>query len=205
MRYLYIPRNVYNNSNMTNDKEYKDDEKEEKREEAEKSFDASLNALTETIKGFDINGLKSEIMNIGTTVEGFESRLKALEEPTDLPVKPKVSAEDDIGAKVKTPDTYQSNSQQGGVKEADPENSTGDDKSNLSMQEKSYSETEQVFTTETPRPGAALETVEKSTGVQLNEVLKSSREAGYEGLSQVGRRILKGEFGSPDNGEVPQW
>lgn len=191
-------------------KDEKDESKEESKEDKEKSnLDSSLDALTETIKGFDINGLKDEIKNVGDKVESFEARVKALEEPTDLPLKPKVSAEEDIGAKVKTPDTYQSNSTQAGIRESDPEAPTGEsDKNALSMQEKglqTITKSEQVFTTETPRPGAALEAVEKSTGLGLNEVLKAAREQGHEGLGAVGKRILKGDFGSPYEGDVPQW
>jgi hypothetical protein len=191
---------------MTDEKEYQDDEEvEEGKEEEEKveksAFDSSLQALTETIKGFDINGLKDEIKGISAKVDTFDARIKAMEEPTDLPLKPKVSAEDDIGAQVKVPDDYQSNSNQAGIKDSDEHNAKENDKNNLSMQEKSYNAT---FTTETPRPGAALETVEKSAGVQMNEVLKASREAGYEDLGAIGRRILKGEFGSPEQGDS-QW
>lgn len=193
---------------MTDEKEYKDDEKVEEgkehdEEKVEKSaFDSSLQALTETIKGFDINGLKDEIKGISAKVDTFDARIKAMEEPTDLPLKPKVSAEDDIGAKVKVPDDYQSNSNQAGIKDSDEENAKETDKNNLSMQEKSLDSA--TFTTETPRPGAALETVEKSAGIQMNDVLKASREAGYEDLGAVGRRILKGEFGSPEQGDS-QW
>jgi|APSaa5957512493_1039668.scaffolds.fasta_scaffold01758_5 hypothetical protein len=187
-----------------NDEE-KDESKEEKEDKEKSQFGSSLDALTETIKNFDINGLKDEIKNVGATVDGFDARLKALETPTDLPLKPKVSADEDIGAKVKAPDTYQSNSSQAGIKEADPENGQASDKNSLSMQEKSLSQAEQVFTTETPRPGAALETVEKSYGRQVSEVLKAARTEGYEGLSNVGRRILKGDFGAPEDSEVPQW
>jgi hypothetical protein len=193
---------------MTDEKEFKDDEKKDeskdKEEKVEKSaFDSSLQALTETIKGFDISGLKDEIKGIGAKVDSFDSRIKAMEEPTDLPVKPAVSAKEDIGADVKAPDTYQSNSQQAGIREADSENKEEKDDKKLEMQEKSLSQGN-VFTTETPRPGAALETVEKSSGRELNEVLKAAREAGHEGLSTVGRRILKGDFGSPGEGEQ-QW
>ena len=192
---------------MTDEKEYKDDEKveegEDKEEKVEKSaFDSSLQALTETIKGFDINGLKDEIKGISAKVDTFDSRIKAMEEPTDLPLKPKVSAEEDIGAKVKVPDDYQSNSNQAGLKDSDEENAKETDKNGLSMQEKSLDSA--TFTTETPRPGAALETVEKSAGIQVNEVLKAAREAGHDDLGAVGRRILKGEFGSPEQGDS-QW
>ena len=190
---------------MTDEKEYKDDEKveegEDKEEKVEKS-DSSLQALTETIKGFDINGLKDEIKGISAKVDTFDSRIKAMEEPTDLPLKPKVSAEEDIGAKVKVPDDYQSNSNQAGLKDSDEENAKETDKNGLSMQEKSLDSA--TFTTETPRPGAALETVEKSAGIQINEVLKAAREAGHDDLGAVGRRILKGEFGSPEQGDS-QW
>lgn len=190
---------------MTDEKEFKDDEKDSKEEEkVEKSaFDSSLQALTETIKGFDINGLKDEIKNIGSKVDTFDARIKAMEEPTDLPVKPSVSAKEDIGADVKAPDTYQSNSQQASIRDSDPDNTDQNDDKKLEMQEKSLSQGN-VFTTETPRPGAALETVEKSSGIEMNEVLKAAREAGHEGLSNVGRRILKGDFGSPEQGEQ-QW
>ena len=191
---------------MSDENEKKDEKQEEEKEDKEKSsLDSSLQALTETIKGFDINGLKKDIADVATTVAGFDARVKALETPTDLPLKPKVSADEDIGAKVKAPDTYQSNSVQAGVKEADPENGQASDKNNLSMQEKSFSQSEQVFTTETPRPGATLESVEKSTGRQISEVLKAARSEGHEGLSTIGRRILAGDFGKPEDSEVPQW
>ena len=190
---------------MTEHENVKDEKREDKEEEeVEKSaFDSSLQALTETIKGFDISGLKEEISGIGRKVDSFDSRIKAMETPTDLPLKPKTSAEDDIGAKVKVPDDYQSNSNQAGIRESDAENAEEKDKNNLSMQEKSFSQSTQTFTTETPRPGAALEAVEKSSGIQLNEVLKAAREAGHEDLGAVGRRILKGDFGSPEQGEQP--
>ena len=191
---------------MTDDKDHKDEQesKEEESEEKDDKVEKSLDALADVIKGFDINGLRDDISYVGETLDKFESRLKALEEPTDLPLKPKVSAEEDIGAKVKVPDDYQSNSNQAGVKDSDEENAKESDKNGLSMQEKSFSQSEQVFSTQTPRPGAALETVEKSAGIQINEVLKAAREVGHEDLGSVGRRILKGEFGSPEQGEQ-QW
>lgn len=188
------------------EKEYDESEEQQEEEEDKKksSVESSLDALAETIKSFDITGLRDDIGYVAEKMESFEERLKALEEPTDLPLKPKVSAEDDIGAKVKVPDEYQSNSEQAGIKDSDPENDTSDDKAGLSMQEKSLSSQNYAFTTETPRPSTGVETVNKSTGLELNEVLKASREGGFEGLSNIGRRILKGDFGSPYEGES-QW
>ena len=89
---------------MTEEENTKDEKQEEEKEDKEKSsLDSSLQALTETIKGFDINGLKKDIADVATKVDGFDARVKALETPTDLPLRPKVSADEDIGAKVKAP------------------------------------------------------------------------------------------------------
>lgn len=187
------------------------EEKEDKKEDKEKStIESSISALTDTIKGFE-GDLRTKIDKIGDTVDKFDTRIgeleKALEEPTDLPLKPKVTAEDDIGAKTKVPDTYQSNSQQANIRDADDENSTENDKGGLAMQEKSklITKSEQQFTTETPRPGGTIENIEKSQGPQRSEVLKACREVGFEDLGQVGRKILNGDFGSPDDSEVARW
>ena len=57
------------------------------------------------------------------------------------------------------------------------------------------------FTTETPRPSAALETVEKS-GKDFSPILKDARGQGYEGLSKVAQDILAGKYYKPTEEEV---
>ena len=77
---------------MTDEKDVKDEKREDSKEEEEvekSAFDSSLQALTETIKGFDISGLKEEIQGIGAKVDTFDSRIKAMETPTDLPLRTK--------------------------------------------------------------------------------------------------------------------
>jgi hypothetical protein len=123
--------------------------------------------------------------------------LKALETPTDLPLKPQTSASEDIGAKVVVPDTYQSNSVQAGL----DDDKSGEDKpktdpSGLKMQEKSNFD----FTTETPRPNAAIDSVNKSAQSDMSYVLKDAREGGN--LSVVARNILAGKYYTPTPDEV---
>ena len=55
-----------------------------------------------------------------------------------------------------------------------------------------------TFTTETPRPNAALETVDKSIKDE-SMILKDARAEGYEGLSQVARNILSGKYYTPSD------
>ena len=74
------------------------------------------------------------------------------------------------------------------------------EKQNLSDIQKS----EHTFSTETPRPSAALETVEKSTR-DFSPILKDARSNGFDGLSQVARDILNGKYYKPSADEVGQW
>lgn len=178
------------------------DDKEEDKEEVEKAFQESIksnmNTLTDVIKSLaetqkDVSSTLTEqnnaLVNIG-------ERLKALETPTDLPLKPKQSDKEDIGAKVTIPDTYQSNSVQVGLHDdKEAENKPKKDPSELKMQEKSNFD----FTTETPRPNAAIDTINKST-TDVSFVLKDAREGGN--LSVVARNILAGKYYTPTPDEV---
>ena len=79
--------------------------KADDKEEAEDKNKAVLDSLAVSMKA-----TAEAVQTVSDTVKALDSRIKALETPTDLPLKPKVSDNDDIGAEVKTPDTYQSNS-----------------------------------------------------------------------------------------------
>jgi len=181
-------------------KEYKD-EKDEKssdddKDEIEKSdfqesIKSNMSTLTDVIKS-----LAETQKDVSHTLGSIEDRLKALETPTDLPLKPSVSATEDVGAKVTIPDTYQSNSVQAGL----DDDKSGEDKpktdpSGLKMQEKANFD----FTTETPRPNAAIETINKSE-TDMSFVLKDAREGGN--LSVVARNILAGKYYTPTPDEV---
>ena len=181
------------------------------REDASKAFSkvkSSIDTLTDVVQS-----LAETQKGVSDTIGKFDSRLKALEKPTDLPLNPKGNqGGDDVGADVKVPDTYQSNSRQVGLdsdrKEVDGAKKPQSDQGKLSMQEKQnlsdIQKSEHTFSTETPRPSAALETVDKSTG-DFSPILKDARSQGFEGLSQVARDILNGKYYKPTPEEVGQW
>jgi len=203
-------------------KEDSEDEKEEShgeetteelRQDASKAFSkvkSSIDTLTDVVQS-----LAETQKGVSETIGKFDSRLKALEKPTDLPLKPAGSAgsDNDVGADVKVPDTYQSNSRQVGLdsdrKEVDGAKKPQADQGKLSMQEKSeeltsIQKSEHTFSTETPRPSAALENVDKSMG-DFSPILKDARSNGFEGLSNVARDILNGKYYKPTPEEVGQW
>ena len=184
---------------------------EELRQDASKAFSkvkSSIDTLTEVVQS-----LAETQKGVSDTIGSLDSRLKALEKPTDLPLSPKGNESgDDVGADVKVPDTYQSNSRQVGLdsdrKEVDGAKKPQADQGKLSMQEKQnlsdIQKSEHTFSTETPRPSAALENVDKSTG-DFSPILKDARSQGFDGLSQVARDILNGKYYKPTPEEVGQW
>ena len=201
-------------------KEDSKDEKEESheeeqvselREDASKAFSkvkSSIDTLTDVVQS-----LAETQKGVSDTIGRFDSRLKALEKPTDLPLNPKGNqGGDDVGADVKVPDTYQSNSRQVGLdsdrKEVDGAKKPQSDQGKLSMQEKQnlsdIQKSEHTFSTETPRPNASLENVDKSIG-DFSPILKDARSNGFDGLSQVARDILNGKYYKPSPEEVGQW
>jgi hypothetical protein len=184
---------------------------EELRQDASKAFSkvkSSIDTLTDVVQS-----LAETQKGVSDTIGSLDSRLKALEKPTDLPLSPKGNqGGDDVGADVKVPDTYQSNSRQVGLdsdrKEVDGAKKPQADQGKLSMQEKQnlsdIQKSEHTFSTETPRPSAALENVDKSMG-DFSPILKDARSNGFEGLSNVARDILNGKYYKPTPEEVGQW
>jgi hypothetical protein len=168
-----------------------EDEDDTKKSSNERSFDEALietlSTLTEHVKALSDSQFELE--------ERIEKAL--YEEPkTQLDLTPSGTADaEDVGADVTVPDTFQSNSVQAGLDDdkSGQDKPEGDD-SGLAMQQKANFD----FTTETPRPSASVENINKSANVELNMVLKDARSNGYEGLSHVARRILAGDYGSPD-------
>jgi len=182
----------------TEEKKEEDKEsKESSSEETNKSFDQ---AILETL-----TTLTDHVKALSESQADLEERVhKALEEKpeTQLELQPATSDSEDIGAEVTVPDTMQSNSIQAGLDDdkSGEEKPESDDKG-LSMQEKA----EKVnfdFTTETPRPSAAIENVNKSDSTsELNMILKDAREGGYDGLSNVAKKIMKGDYYTPSEEE----
>ena len=193
--------------NEDNSKEQVEVTKSYDSENVEKSFQdtvkSGFDTLTEVVQSIAETQKATQ-----ETLGGLDNRLKALETPTDLPLSPKgTAASDDVGAKVTVPDTYQSNSIQAGLDDdRSGDKKPASDKGGLKMQKKSddtelVEKSEHTFTTETPRPNAALETVDKSIKDE-SMILKDARSQGAEGLSSVARNILAGKYYKPSEDEI---
>jgi len=195
-------------SNDEEETEAKEESSEEsQREDSEKSF---VEAVKSTFG--DISEQLSTVVDsqksIIDAVTSINTRVKALEKPTDLALSPKgTQGGDDVGASVKVPEEPYPQGQQ--AKLDDDGKETTNDQSKLSIQDaigksELVAKSEHSFTTETPRPNAALETVDKSAS-DLSPILKDAREAGFESLSTVAQNILKGKYYQPNADEVGRY
>lgn len=186
----------------------KSDDAEVQRVETEKSFQETVKSGFDTLTEV-VQSIAETQKATQETLGGLDERLKALETPTDLPLSPKgTAASDDVGAKVTVPrDPYPQGTQAGLDDDRSGEDKPASDKGGLKMQKKSEDDTELIekaehtFSTETPRPNAALETVDKSAK-DYSPILKDARAEGFEGLSNVARNILNGKYYVPSDDEV---
>ena len=177
-----------------------------------------------------IDTLADVVQSIAQSQQGVEKavseiveRVKALETPSDLPLSPKgTQGGDDVGAKVTAPnDPYPVGDQVGLDSDRKNKNPPKKDPSGLRMQEKPVNKAEvepeeeveksqpemvtksqHEFSTETPRPGSAPETVDKSFTKDFSPILKDAREHGFEGLSIVAQNILSGKYYKPTPEEI---
>ena len=201
-------------SNVEEEEEEESSESEEtetpERQDEEKAyFEEAVKATFDTLAD-QMKSIAESQKAVVESVKGFSKRIKALEKPSDLPLSPKGNESgDDVGADVSVPEDPYPQGKQVGLDDDGKE--TGNDDGKLSMQKKPIGKTSLVqksghtFTTETPRPNAALETLEKSGGQDFSPILKDARAGGYEGLSQVAREILSGKYYKPSADEVGQW
>ena len=187
--------------------ESSEESQSEEREDSEKSF---VEAVKSTFG--DISEQLSTVVDsqksIIDAVSSINGRVKALETPTDLALTPKGSESgDDVGASVKVPEEPYPQGVQ--AKLDDDGKETTNDQAKLSIQgaigkSELVQKSEHTFTTETPRPNAALETVDKSAS-DISPILKDAREAGFESLSTVAQNILKGKYYQPTADEVGRY
>ena len=199
--------NEDNSNEQVEESEITKSEEDTQRVDTEKSFQETVKSGFDTLTEV-VQSIAETQKATQETLGGLDTRLKALETPTDLPLSPKgTAAAQDVGAKVTVPDTYQSNSKQVGLdSDRQGELKPSSDKGGLKMQQKSddtelIEKAQHTFTTETPRPNAALETVDKSIKDE-SMILKDARSEGYEGLSQVARNILAGKYYTPSEDEI---
>jgi len=207
------------NEEKPNFEESSDDKKEEETEESSEESQSeeredSEKSFVEAVKSTfgDISEQLSTVVDsqksIIDAVSSINGRVKALETPTDLALSPKgTQGGDDVGASVKVPEEPYPQGVQ--AKLDDDGKETTNDQSKLSIQgaigkSELVQKSEHTFTTETPRPNAALETVDKSAS-DLSPILKDAREAGFESLSTVAQNILKGKYYQPTADEVGRY
>jgi len=194
-----------------------DDKEEEKNKQADDKKPAFLKddekdkAFQTSIKT-GLDGLSEQLTKFAEHLKGIDSRIKALETPTDLPAAPAgtTGSDNDVGADITVPaQPYPQGDQAGLDDDRQNDNAPAGD-SAPSMQEKPLhksetprlvSKSQHTFTTETPRPGAAIEKAGQSQ-TDFSPILKDARAEGYEGLSQVARNILKGKYYVPTPDEV---
>jgi len=190
--------------------ESEETEAPERKDEEKAYFEEAVKATFDTLAD-QMKSIAESQKAVVTSVKSFDKRIKALETPSDLPLKPAGSAgsDNDVGADVTVPEDPYPQGKQVGLDDDGKE--TGKDEGKLSMQKKPVGKTtlvqkaQHTFTTETPRPNAAIETLEKSGGQDFSPILKDARAGGYEGLSQVAREILSGKYYKPSADEVGQW
>ena len=172
-----------------------------KDDEKEKAFQTSIKT--------GLDGLSEQLTKFAEHLQGIDSRIKALETPTDLPAAPAgtTGSDNDVGADITVPaQPYPQGDQAGLDDDRATENAPAGD-SAPSMQEKPLhksglvSKSQHTFTTETPRPNAAIEKAGESQ-TDFSPILKDARAEGYEGLSSVARNILKGKYYTPTDDEV---
>ena len=200
-------------SNVEEEEEEESSESEEteapeRKEEEKAHFEEAVKATFDTLAD-QMKSIAESQKAVVESVKGFSRRIKALEKPTDLPLSPSGNESgDDVGADVKVPEDPYPQGQQAKLDEDGKE--TENDEAKLQMQQKPVGKTQLVqksqhtFTTETPRPNSAIETLEKS-GQDFSPILKDARAGGYEGLSTVAREILSGKYYKPSSDEVGQW
>ena len=198
---------------VDNSEEYYTEEvaKSEEQISYENTVAKSIDTLADVIQS-----IAESQQGVEKAISYFDERIKALETPSDLPLSPKgTQGGDDVGAKVTTPnDPYPVGDQVGLDSDRKTKNPPKKDPAGLKMQEKPVNKAEEVsepemvtkseheFVTETPRPGANLETIDKSLSKDYSPILKDARSNGFEGLSNVARDILNGKYYKPTAEEV---
>ena len=200
--------NEDNSKEQVEDTEITKSDEDVQRVETEKSFQETVKSGFDTLTDV-VQSIAESQKATQEVLGGLDNRLKALETPTDLPLSPKgTAAGDDVGAKVTVQrDPYPQGVQAGLDDDRSGEDKPASDKGGLKMQKKSDEDTELIekaehsFNTETPRPNASIETVDKSIK-DSSLILKDARAEGYEGLSQVARNILNGKYYVPSDDEV---
>ena len=198
-----------------NDQEVEITKSDEEQDSYENTVAKSIDTLADVVQS-----IAESQQGVEKAVSEVIDRVKALETPSDLPLSPKgTQGGDDVGAKVTAPnDPYPVGEQVGLDSDRRNKNPPKKDPAGLKMQEKPVNKAEEEvvesyepemvtksnheFSTETPRPGSAIETVDKSFTKDFSPILKDARAEGFEGLSKVAQNILSGKYYKPTPEEI---
>jgi len=186
-----------------------------KSDEEQDSYENTVAKSIDTLADV-VQSIAQSQQGVEKAVSEISERVKALETPSDLPLSPKgTQGGDDVGAKVTVPnDPYPVGDQVGLDSDRRNSNPPKKDPAGLKMQEKPVNKAEEdsepemiqksehEFSTETPRPGSAIETVDKSFTKDYSPILKDARAEGFEGLSKVAQNILSGKYYKPTPEEI---
>ena len=186
-----------------------------KSDEEQDSYENTVAKSIDTLADV-VQSIAQSQQGVEKAVSEISERVKALEKPSDLPLSPKgTQGGDDVGAKVTVPnDPYPVGDQVGLDSDRKNSNPPKKDPAGLKMQEKPVNKAEEdsepemiqksehEFSTETPRPGSAIETVDKSFTKDYSPILKDARAEGFEGLSKVAQNILSGKYYKPTPEEI---
>jgi len=197
------------------DEQYVDQEEITKSDEEQDSYENTVAKSIDTLADV-VQSIAQSQQGVEKAVSEISERVKALETPSDLPLSPKgTQGGDDVGAKVTVPnDPYPVGDQVGLDSDRRNSNPPKKDPAGLKMQEKPVNKAEEdyepemiqksehEFSTETPRPGSAIETVDKSFTKDFSPILKDARAEGFEGLSKVAQNILSGKYYKPTPEEI---
>ena len=186
-----------------------EEQKTTRKAEDDKDEEAKTNkAFAESVKT-GLDGLSEQLKSVAESLKGIDSRVKALETPTDLPAAPAgTQGGDDVGADITVPAQPYPQGDQAGLDDDRVDDNKPANDATPSMQEKPLNKSEKLveksqhtFTTETPRPNAAVEKIGESQS-DFSPILNDARQEGFEGLSNVARNILKGKYYTPTAEEV---
>ena len=197
------------------DEDYKkEDEEESRREEDEEEVEKAYDVIADTLKAVvesqktileSHKSLATDVSSLANTVGELQKATQdgAYKSPSgkdgSIDLKPKVQDSDDIGADVASvpAEPYE----QGEQAKLDGDR-TVDEKPSADQVKTLEVGKAQTFTTETPRPNAAIETVNKSYTEDYSQILKDARSVGHDGLSEIALKIQKGDYYNPSDEEV---
>jgi len=190
--------------------EDEEDRREEEEEEVEKAYDViadTLKAVVESQKTIleSHKALASDVNTLFNNVDAIHKAQQdgAYKSPSgqdaSVDLKPKVQDADDIGAEV--PSVPEAPYEQGEQAKLDGDKTVTDKPETDEVKTLEVGKA-QTFNTETPRPNASPENVNKSYTQDYSQILKDARSVGHDGLSDIALKIQSGHYYKPSDEEV---